>query len=153
MERETFFSRLPLSNDHMYDVIIVGGGTAGLMAAKLLSEKGKKILLLEARENLGGRIHWAENFSVPAEGGAEFIHGKLKTTLQLLKAAKLKTTKVEGQFCRVENGSWSINSETVPHWDKLLKKMEDCEEDMTVADFLNTFFHAKKYEILRKQFS
>ena len=65
----------------MYDVIIVGGGAAGLMAAKLLSAAGKKILLLEAKERLGGRIHWAENFSIPAEGGAEFIHGNLKTTL------------------------------------------------------------------------
>ena len=36
----------------MHDVIIVGGGAAGLMAAKLLSEAGKKILLLEARTQL-----------------------------------------------------------------------------------------------------
>ncbi len=41
----------------MYDVIVVGGGAAGLMAAKILSAAGKKILLLEAREQLGGRIH------------------------------------------------------------------------------------------------
>ena len=74
----------------MYDVIIIGGGAAGLMAAKLLSESGKKILLLEAKDRLGGRIQRIENFSFPVEGGAEFIHGKLKTTFNLLKEAGLK---------------------------------------------------------------
>ncbi len=69
----------------MYDVIIIGGGAAGLVAAKMLSAKGKKILLLEAKEQTGGRIHAVENLSYPAEGGAEFIHGNLKTTFGLLK--------------------------------------------------------------------
>lgn len=137
----------------MYDIIIVGGGAAGLMAAKILSAGGKKILLLEAKKDLGGRIYRVENFSTPAEGGAEFIHGNLKTTLSLLKEANVKKENVKGQVCRLENGKWKANNNIVPHWDSLLKQMQDCKEDMTVNDFLQYFFHEKKYDVLRRQFT
>ena len=89
----------------MYDIIIVGGGAAGLMAAKALSARGKKILLLEAREEFGRANMSFENFYTPAEGGAEFIHGNLKTTFALLKEANLKKEKVKGQFCTVKKGN------------------------------------------------
>ncbi|KAL3316031.1 hypothetical protein Ciccas_005328 [Cichlidogyrus casuarinus] len=39
------------------DVIILGAGIAGLTAAKTLTREGFKVLLLEARERPGGRIH------------------------------------------------------------------------------------------------
>ncbi len=82
----------------MYDVIIIGGGAAGLIAAKILSAKGKKILLLEARNQLGGRIQNVEDLSYPAEGGAEFIHGNLKTTFDLLKKLPLKNQRSKENF-------------------------------------------------------
>lgn len=140
------------SNTLMYDVIIIGGGAAGLIAAKLLSEAGKKILLLEAKHRLGGRIHSIENFSFPVEGGAEFIHGNLKTTFDLLKEAGLKKEKVKGNFCRITNGKWNTEEEPVPHWDLLIQKLKECEEDMTIDRFLKNFFNAEKYDTLTKQF-
>lgn len=39
-----------------YDVIIIGGGAAGLMAASVCAKRGKKTLLLEANKNLGKKI-------------------------------------------------------------------------------------------------
>ncbi len=136
----------------MYDIIIVGGGAAGLMAAKILSEGGRKILLLEARDQLGGRIQQLNNLSFPAEGGAEFIHGKLKTTFDLLKEAGIKKEKIKGQFCRVEKGKWSVNSQPLLHWNLLIKKMKACYEDMTVDDFFIKYFSEKKYQVLKAQF-
>lgn len=44
-------------NNDFYDVIVVGGGFAGLTAARQLVEVGKKVKLLEARDRVGGRIY------------------------------------------------------------------------------------------------
>lgn len=40
-----------------YHVIIIGAGIAGLQAAQFLANQGYQILLLEARDRVGGRIH------------------------------------------------------------------------------------------------
>ncbi|MCP4357497.1 MAG: FAD-dependent oxidoreductase, partial [Chloroflexi bacterium] len=37
-----------------YDVIIIGGGHNGLVTAVYLAKAGRKVLLLEQRETLGG---------------------------------------------------------------------------------------------------
>lgn len=45
-----------MSKSHNADVIIVGGGIAGLAAAKHLVSQNRRVLLLEARDRLGGRV-------------------------------------------------------------------------------------------------
>jgi len=40
-----------------YEVIVVGAGYAGLTTARNLIRGGKKVLLLEARDRVGGRVH------------------------------------------------------------------------------------------------
>ena len=45
-----------------YDVLIVGAGYAGLTAARELTRAGKTVLVLEARNRVGGRV-WTERFA------------------------------------------------------------------------------------------
>ena len=42
-----------------YDVIIIGGGHNGLVASSYLSKKGKKVLVIEKNENVGGLAAYA----------------------------------------------------------------------------------------------
>jgi len=42
-----------LPNETLYDLIVVGGGASGLMAAGRAAQLGKKALLLEKNKRLG----------------------------------------------------------------------------------------------------
>lgn len=56
------------------DVAVVGGGLAGLTAARELGRRGRNVLLLEARDRLGGRA-WVSSFAgVDVEMGGAFVH-------------------------------------------------------------------------------
>jgi len=71
------------------DVIVVGAGAAGLIAAGDLLAAGRRVTLLEARDRVGGRI-WTRRepgVAVPIELGAEFIHGHAPDTEALLARA------------------------------------------------------------------
>ncbi len=52
----TFTTRKALAASEP-DVIVVGAGLAGLCAATLLEEQGLKVLVLEGRERVGGRVY------------------------------------------------------------------------------------------------
>lgn len=41
----------------MYDSVIIGAGVAGSVAARELAEKGRKVLMLEKREHIGGNCY------------------------------------------------------------------------------------------------
>ena len=68
---------------------MIGAGAAGLAAAQELTRAGRSVLVLEARERVGGRCdtrHMA-GLPVPVELGAEFIHGEARATQALLRQA------------------------------------------------------------------
>lgn len=81
------FSRRILS---LVDVVVVGAGMAGLVAARELSRAGKQVLVLEARSRIGGRIHTVHpaGWPIHLDAGAEFVHGRPPALLDLLRGVK-----------------------------------------------------------------
>jgi len=71
----------------MYDILIVGGGTAGLTAAIYARRAGKSVLVLEGTA-FGGQItssHLVENYpALPAVSGLEYT-GVLEILAQLIE--------------------------------------------------------------------
>ncbi|MBU3002593.1 flavin monoamine oxidase family protein [Paraglaciecola arctica] len=63
-------------NDHSFDVIVIGAGLAGLTSAEYLKNQGYKVLVLEARERVGGRILTLNNqLNKPEVGGLQIGQG------------------------------------------------------------------------------
>ncbi|RNL80755.1 flavin monoamine oxidase family protein [Halostreptopolyspora alba] len=57
-----------------YDVLVVGAGFAGVTAARELSHRGRSVLVLEARERIGGRT-WVDNrLGLDLEMGGTWVH-------------------------------------------------------------------------------
>ena len=78
------------------DVIVIGGGVAGLAAARELSRARRSVILLEARPRLGGRVHTIHppKWPLPVELGAEFIHGGNADLWRLVKRAHVRPRKL-----------------------------------------------------------
>jgi monoamine oxidase len=130
-------------------VIIIGAGAAGLYAAKKLSEQNIRVSLVEARDRTGGRINTI-NQPATFEAGAEFIHGNLEVTMQLMKAAGLKPKRMEGKWWTAEKGNWVQNENLIENEKELLQALENLKHDETLEAFLNTRFGDPQYTSMRE---
>jgi protoporphyrinogen oxidase len=81
------------------DVLVIGGGAAGVTAARTLHDAGLDIVVVEARERVGGRIFTRRDSAtpVPIELGAEFIHGSAPELARVLHEASLSSVGVGGE--------------------------------------------------------
>lgn len=57
-----------------FDIIITGGGFAGITAARELTHLGYNVLVLEARDRLGGRTHTTKFDKYQVELGGTYVH-------------------------------------------------------------------------------
>jgi monoamine oxidase len=70
------------------DVLVIGAGVAGLAAARALADRGLNVIVLEARNRLGGRVWTSDAWpALPLDLGAGWIHGYARNPLTPLAQA------------------------------------------------------------------
>lgn len=75
-----------------YKVIVIGAGIAGITAAKNLTDQGIPVLVLEARDRVGGRIQTLHVWGKALDLGAAWIHGTKNNPLtNIANELNLKT--------------------------------------------------------------
>lgn len=139
--------------DFKPDVIVVGAGAAGLAAAGRLTRAGVNVLILEARDRVGGRIytHRELNRELPEqrrdkkvsrqnldeaaiELGAEFVHGKPRELWDLIGGSTEHVDEIDGT-------NWCVRDGQVGPCDffdqvyEFLGRMRQSEHDQSFAEW------------------
>lgn len=109
----------------MYDCIVIGCGPSGLLAALTLHEGGRDVVVLEARNRIGGRTHskLVSDGSVVERGG-QVLHGPTIATWEFVSKLGLKThlsgSSDSGASALFTDGKWvredPVSAEA---WEKL----------------------------------
>lgn len=120
------------------DVIVVGAGVSGLVAAGELGKRGLSVLVLEARDRIGGRIftHREPQSGAPIELGAEFVHGEPPEILQFFGGTSSGLIEVQGDSWCSSGGVLSLCN-FFDQIDHILQKMNDKGPDESFIDFLD----------------
>jgi monoamine oxidase len=133
------------------DIIVIGAGAAGLVAARDLARSGHKVAILEARDRIGGRI-WqldSRDWGYPAEGGAEFIHGAAPVTRALVAEAGLTLARGGGERWDKRGGKLSNRVDFAPGFDQVEEELGRLRQDMPILEFLDRYFGGAEHARLR----
>ena len=88
------------------DALVVGAGVAGLAAARALVDAGRRVVVLEARDRIGGRVLTVRppGLAVPIELGAEFVHGTPASLWGVIEAARLRVCDAAEEHLTLDAG-------------------------------------------------
>lgn len=120
------------------DVIVLGGGAAGLAAARRLSAAGQRVTVLEARGRLGGRVHTIREpgWDIVVDAGAEFIHGDSPELWSIVRDAGLTAKEVPDEHWRAgPERPESFDFDAI--WDPIADRLKKLgTHDLSFVEFL-----------------
>lgn len=121
-------------------ILIIGAGAAGLAAARDMSQSGRDVIVLEARDRVGGRVFTDRDSDspVPIELGAEFVHGKAPELWQIATKANLQLYEVSERHWYFQNGKVSKSGEFWREIESLMNEMKSSVRDRSLKEFLES---------------
>jgi monoamine oxidase len=141
----------------MLDVIVIGAGAAGLAAARDLVAAGKSVLVIEARNRIGGRV-WTDRSwqDLPLEAGAGWIQTATGNPLTLLAAqfgAETFETDYDNEILYDFDGRKVGDDEANEIYDLFERIMERIDRERDALDYDSTLRAAVDAEITRRGLS
>jgi monoamine oxidase len=133
------------------DVVVIGGGFAGVTAARELTLRGASVLLLEARDRLGGRT-WTDTWNgTPIERGGGWVHWHQPHVWSEITRAGLavevsEDAQIAGWFVGEERRSGTIRERDAiaeRGWNKFVDGVEEAlpqpHDPLSAVDRLERF--------------
>ncbi len=107
-------------------VVVVGAGAAGLSAARALRSRGAQVIVVEARDRLGGRVHTVHHDGVAVELGASWIHGASKKNpiRKLTEAWSIATKRTHEERARLVGAQGPLDHAQVERAHAIVEKLE-----------------------------
>jgi monoamine oxidase len=135
-----------------HEVVVIGAGLAGLRCAADLVAAGREVVVLEARDRVGGRV-WSHRFPDGqwCERGAEFVDGNHTEVLALAASLGLAITQrsntVDARATLVDAGGRAVpmhlHASLAPDWARWERAVaalqpDDEHDRRTLADLLQS---------------
>lgn len=128
-------------HDTTADVAIVGAGVSGLEAARILHDAGIDVVVLEARERIGGRIFTrrSDALAVPIELGAEFVHGSAPELREVAAQAPLAILDIGGDRWQSHGGKLRpLGSDFWSELEDVMGRLRSSGPDRSFEQFLKS---------------
>ncbi len=143
------FSKVTLGNNQILagkNVIVIGAGISGLVAASTLIQKGANVIILEAKNYIGGRIRTDQSLGAPFEYGAGWIHGPSKDNpiRNLADRTNSSLFVTDDDSCELLNLSGNDVEEKVwdeieEIWEKIIYDEIDNNTEGSILDAINKY--------------
>ncbi|XP_060706223.1 lysine-specific histone demethylase 2 isoform X3 [Hemiscyllium ocellatum] len=139
---------------HKKNVIVIGAGAAGLAAARQLQNFGIKVMVLEARDRIGGRIWDDHCLGVTVGKGAQIVNGCINNPIALMcEQLGSKMHKLGDRCDLIEEGGRVVDPtidkcidfhfnamlDVVAEWRKDKKQFQDVPLGEKIEEIYQTF--------------
>lgn len=143
--------RMPEAADRT--VVVIGAGVAGLAAAAHLASRGHRVIVLEARNRIGGRVHTVAAWpGMPVDMGATWIHGYRGNPLTPLlrrAGARLVTSSYDASAAHIAPAlaAHGVRDPGEAHWQAVisaaLRRAEGGDHDVSYASAIAGYLRAR----------
>lgn len=122
-----------------FDTVVVGAGVSGLTAARLLTQHGQRVVVYEARDRVGGRLHTIREDGRITDVGASWIHGVLDSAELTNAVRELGMPTVEFTV-----GSFQAGGRPIAYYGPDGRRLTDDQTASFIADVAEIDEHLRE---------